>query len=282
MFDNILLPLDGSHSCLRARQVAARLSMKFGSKITAIHVISHDFMHPELKASYNLPPLILEELDKTYQKTGQKILDAAEDYFREAGIRIETVLMKADNPAEIVLEKAKQQNFDLIIIGNISESKSSRYSLGSIAEKVSLHAPCSVIIAKKKTEFKKLLIAYDSSEDAKKALKVGVELCKHFSHTKMTVLNVENGELHRLEPDIAKDIGEKILDEATTFVEGVVCDRRLEYGNPAEMILRISKIDNYDLILLGGRGMGGIRSFFTGSVGTDVSINAQRSVFVVR
>ncbi len=72
MFEDILLPLDGSHSCLRAREIAVEIAKEYNSKITVLHVMSHDFMHPELKANYNLPPLVLQELDKAYEKNGEK------------------------------------------------------------------------------------------------------------------------------------------------------------------------------------------------------------------
>jgi nucleotide-binding universal stress UspA family protein len=281
LFENIILPLDGSHSCLRARELAAVLSKKYGSKITAIHVMSHDFMHPELKANFDLPPLILEELNKAYQKNGEKILKNAEEFFKEEDISISTILERAENPADRILQKAKELNSNLVIMGNIAEEQECSYSLGSVAEKVSLHAQCSVLVAKRKTQLTKLLVAFDNSEQANKALAIAVDLCRHFG-SKMTALNVENAELHRLEPAFAQEVGEKILDKATTTIEGVTCDRRLAFGKPSEMILKIAKIDNYDLILLGSRGLSSIKRFFTGSVSTYVSMNAQCSVMLVR
>ncbi len=167
-------------------------------------------------------------------------------------------------------------------MGNISEDEGSHFSLGSVAEKVSLHSQCSVLIAKRKTSFRKLLVAYDSSKQSKKALKVAVNLCKHFKNAKMTILNIENRELHRLEPEIANEIGEKILEEASTSIEGVACDRRLEFGKPAAIILKIARMEDYDLIVLGSRGLSSIKRFFTGNVGTFVVTNAKRSVILVR
>ena len=73
-FEKILVPVDGSLSCLRAKEVAALIAKKFKSKVKVIHVISHDFMHPELKANYQLPPLVLDQLEKSYLETGKKII----------------------------------------------------------------------------------------------------------------------------------------------------------------------------------------------------------------
>jgi nucleotide-binding universal stress UspA family protein len=80
-FKTLLVPVDGSNSCLRAKQLAASIAKKFQSKVTVIHVVSHDFMHPELKAHHQLPALVLHELDNVYLKAGKKILRHAEELF---------------------------------------------------------------------------------------------------------------------------------------------------------------------------------------------------------
>jgi nucleotide-binding universal stress UspA family protein len=64
-FNKILVPVDGSHSCLHAKLFAVHIAKKFGSKVTVIHVVSHEFMHPELKAQYQLPPSIMQRVDET-------------------------------------------------------------------------------------------------------------------------------------------------------------------------------------------------------------------------
>ncbi|MDQ1278745.1 MAG: hypothetical protein QG670_5 [Thermoproteota archaeon] len=133
LFEKILVPLDGSHSCLRAREIAAAIARKFRSKITIIHVISYDFMHPELKAHHQLPELVLQELDKTYQKAGSKIIRAGEEFFREEDVEVESFLVRAEDPAEKILQKAKESKYDLLVMGNISDTQTERFSLGSVA-----------------------------------------------------------------------------------------------------------------------------------------------------
>jgi nucleotide-binding universal stress UspA family protein len=281
MFEKILLPLDGSHSCLRARELAAVIAKKFGSKVTAIHVISRDFHAIGTERNLRTLELMMEELDKTYQKAGEKILRAATEFFNEEGLVIDTLLENAADPADRILQKAEELRSDVIIMGNISEEQSRRYALGSIAEKISFHSQCPVLIAKRKTKIGRLLVAFDSSEQAREALKYAVNLCKHFKGASMTVLNVESGELHRLNPKLSQAVGEQILDKATTSIEGVTCDTRLEFGKPANMILKIAKIDNYDLIVLGKRGLSSIKRFLIGSVTADVSMRSERSVLIV-
>src|SRR4030043_243428 len=112
-FGKILVAVDGSHSCLRAKELAASLAREFNSKVTVVHVISHDFMHPELKAHHELPSLVLHELDKSYQKAGKKILRAAEDFFKEENLEIESELVRAEDPAEKILQMVKEADYDL-------------------------------------------------------------------------------------------------------------------------------------------------------------------------
>ena len=280
-FGKILVAVDGSHSCLRAKELAASLAREFNSKVTVVHVISHDFMHPELKAHHQLPSLILHELDKSYQKAGRKIIRAAEEFFREENVEIKSELVRAEDPAEKVIQMVKESKYDLLIIGNISETQAERFSLGSVAEKISLYAECPVLIAKKKTKIQKLLVAVDGSEQADKALEYAIQLCQHFK-AKMTLLHVEKDELFRLEPKLTKQVGEQILTDAATKAKDVTYDIRLEFGNPARTILKMAKQEDYDLIVLGSRGVSSVKRFLLGSVSADVSMHAQRSVLIVR
>jgi nucleotide-binding universal stress UspA family protein len=280
-FGKILVAVDGSHSCLRARELAASLAQEFHSQVKVVHVISHDFMHPELKAHHQLPSLILHELDKSYQKAGRKIIRAVEEFFREENVEIESELVRAEDPAEKVIQMVKESNYDLLVIGNISETQAERFSLGNVAEKISLYAECPVLIVKRKTNIKKLLVAIDGSKQANKALGYAIQLCQHYK-AKMTLLHVEQDELFRLEPKVIKQVGEQILTDAAAKAKGVTFETRLEFGNPARTILKMTKQEDYDLIVLGSRGVSSVKRFLLGSVSADVSMHAQRSVLIVR
>lgn len=277
----LLVAVDGSHSCLRAKEMAASLARKFGSKVTVVHVISHDFMHPELKAHHQLPSLILCELDKSFEEAGRKIIKNAEDFFREEKIEVETKLVRSEDAANKILLMIEESEYDLLVVGNISDSHDERYYLGNVAEKISLYAKCPVLVAKRKTTINKLLVAVDGSKQANKALEYAIQLCQHFG-AKMTLIHVEQDELLKLEPQVIKQVGEEILAEAASKTKDVICDTRLEFGNPARTILRVTKQEDYDLIVLGSRGVSRVKRFLLGSVSSDVSMHAQRSVLIVR
>jgi nucleotide-binding universal stress UspA family protein len=281
-FKNILVPVDGSTSCRHARALASVIAKKFHSKITVVHVVSHDFMHPELKSHYQLPPLILHKLNEVYLKSGEKILRTAEEFFKEEGLEVNPLLIRrSEDPADTILNMAKEQSYDLIVIGNRAETQAERFELGSTTEKVALYSKIPVLIAKKKTKLSKLLVAIDGSERAGNALEYATELASEFK-SKLTILYVAESKLASLEHEAVKLIGENILTNAATKTASITPTTRLEFGSPAENIIKTARQENYDLIILGSRGLSSVKRYLLGSVSADVSMHSKRSVLVVR
>jgi len=285
LFKKILVPVDGSHSCLHAKMLAFSIAKKFKSKVTVVHVISHEFMHPELKAQYQLPPSILHKIDESYLKTGKQIIRNAEEMFREAGIDVDARLVTYEDPAEFLLQLVKDEGYNLVVIGNRAKHQSARYSLGSITEKVARHAECPVLIVKQKPKVEKILTAVDGSKYAEKALEYAVQLAQIYS-ANLALLHVEEDKLIRIGGpqvvDCVGTVGECILNDASTKVQGVSFDKMLEYGTPAEIIIKVAKKANVDIIVVGSRGLSSVRRYLLGSVSDDISMHARSSVLIVR
>ena len=70
--------------------------------------------------------------------------DAA-DEVREAGVEVETFAREGD-PADAILDVAEERGADLVVVGNKGMTGAKRFLLGSVPNKVSHHAPCSVLI----------------------------------------------------------------------------------------------------------------------------------------
>ncbi len=285
LLKKILVPVDGSHSCLQAKMLASSIAKKFNLEVTVIHVVSHEFMHPELKAQYRLPHSILHKIDEAYLQAGKKILRTAEELFREDGIAVDARLVTHEDPAEFVLELVKDEKYDLVVIGNRAETQSERYSLGSVTEKVARHAECPVLIVKKKPKVEKIITAIDGSKHADKALEYAVELAKHYS-ANLALVHVEEDKLIRIGGpqvvDCVGTVGECILKDASTKVQGVQFNSMLEYGSPAEVIIKLAKKANVDIIVIGSRGLSSVKRYLLGSVSDDISMHARSSVLIVR
>jgi nucleotide-binding universal stress UspA family protein len=63
------------------------------------------------------------------------------------GIEAECYARKGE-PAEAILDVAEEQRADLIVVGSRGMHSSRRFLLGSVPDKVSHHAPCSVLIVR--------------------------------------------------------------------------------------------------------------------------------------
>jgi len=280
-FKKILVPVDGSHSCLHAEELAAAIAKDFKSKVTVIHVVSHELLHAGLELRYRVPPSVRTEITNWLLQTGKKIVWDAEALFKEEGVEVDVRVIEYEDPAETVIRVAKDEEYDLIVMGNRGETEVEVFSLGSMAEKVFRHAECPVLIVKQKTKLSKILVAVDGSESAEKALKYAVQLAKKHK-AKVTLLNVGESKLFGFKPEVAREVGEHILSDAAAKVKGLKLNTQLEFGNPAETIIEVAEKGNYDFIVVGSRGLSSVKRFFLGSVSDDISHHAKCSVLIVR
>ncbi len=278
----ILVPVDGSHTCLHAEELAVTVAKDFKSKVTVVHVVSHELMQAARKGlGYQVPPSVLSDITNSFLQAGKKVLWEAEALFREEGITVDARIVEYGDPAETILRIAEDEKYGLIVMGNRGETEAEVFSLGSVAEKVSRHAGCPVLIVKQKTKLSRILVAADGSESAEKALEYAVQLARKHK-AKVTLLNVQEAKIFGLKPKVAKEIGERILSGAKAKVKEVEFDGQLESGNPAETTIEVAEKGNYDLIVVGSRGLSSVKRFFLGSVSDDISHHAKCSVLIVR
>ncbi|MEA2335160.1 MAG: hypothetical protein QOG40_1650, partial [Solirubrobacteraceae bacterium] len=73
------------------------------------------------------------------------LLDAAAEVVRGAGVTV-NVYPRQGDPADAILDVAEETDADLIVVGNKGMTGAKRFLLGSVPNKVSHHAPCSVLI----------------------------------------------------------------------------------------------------------------------------------------
>jgi len=139
----------------------------------------------------------------------------------------------------------------------------------------------------------RILVPIDRSQTSQKALQAALDLAKSYSST-VTFLNVlkypPSRDRDRLSEGLEREIekieenSKQLLDEALARAKetGVEASIRLEHGQPADRIIRIAEEEDYDLIIIGAKGMKTARSFLLGSVADKVSHHAACPVFIVR
>lgn len=140
--------------------------------------------------------------------------------------------------------------------------------------------------------YSKILVAYDGSSLSRKAIAHASDLAERYGAA-LTVIHVyqvplvNNGDfMVTLPPDWSQqymDHSFKVLEEAKGLVPGTVkAEFKLIDGDPANTILDYADENGTDLIVLGSRGLGGIREFVLGSVSHNVMQHAKLPVLIVK
>jgi len=147
MFNNILVPLDGSKYSQLALETAIEIAKKFQSKITLIHVSSLSAAVP-LNMYEDTKLLNSDEIAKlisTALEAGFNILAQGQKTVEAHNVPVKTRFKEGHVVQEIV-SLTREGGFDLIIMGAKGISAIREIPLGSISEKVLRNAPCSVMI----------------------------------------------------------------------------------------------------------------------------------------
>jgi nucleotide-binding universal stress UspA family protein len=143
MFKSIVVGTDGSDTATQAVRQAVDLASAVGAKleiVSAYEPVPAQRLNEERRQApedmqWAISPR--EDVDAT--------LEAAAAVARAAGVNVDVYPRQGD-PADAVLDVAEEQNADLVIVGNKGMTGAKRFLLGSVPNKISHHAPCSVMI----------------------------------------------------------------------------------------------------------------------------------------
>jgi nucleotide-binding universal stress UspA family protein len=76
------------------------------------------------------------------------LLESARGSAQAAGVAQVETFARVGDAADAILDVAEEQGADLIVVGNKGMTGATRFLLGSVPNKVSHHAPCSVLIVR--------------------------------------------------------------------------------------------------------------------------------------
>ncbi len=152
----------------------------------------------------------------------------------------------------------------------------------------------------------KILVPIDGSEHSLKALEVAIQIAKKFEG-KITLIHVYSVTVRPIimpEPttltppgvpimtpteisrvvNAAREVGNRILSdgEDKAKAEAVPVEKILTEGHVVHEIIRVAKDGNFDLIVIGARGISHMREMLLGSVTDGVIHHASCPVLVVK
>jgi nucleotide-binding universal stress UspA family protein len=145
MFARIVVGTDGSETAKQAVREATELAKQTGASLDIVSafdpVPSSRLQQERLEAPSDIEHTVnpSEDVDATLAEAAREV--------EGEGVKVRTFARQGE-PADAILDVAEEEKADLIIVGNKGMTGAKRFLLGSVPNKVSHHAPCSVLIVR--------------------------------------------------------------------------------------------------------------------------------------
>lgn len=146
--------------------------------------------------------------------------------------------------------------------------------------------------------YKKILVPYDGSEHAKKALAQAVDIAAAGENAQIFIASVCNmvsamsnfdqvsiaeGVLTtKLSEDLEAQCKSDLKEAASVMPEGIGHEELYEVGSPGPVLLNMAEEHGIDLIVMGSRGLGPLKGIFMGSVSSYLVSRAKCPVLIVK
>lgn len=274
----ILFPTDFSKSAERALPHALEIARRFGGTLTILHVrtpFGDDTASPEFQffdqGKYEL--YVEKQLEQM-----PEIIDATE--------RVDTAMARSISPAAGILEFVTDHQTDMIVMATHGRSALAQFFMGSVAEKMVRHAPCPVLTVadhragyRDQPRYQKILAAFDFSEASKDAVRRGQQFSQVYQAQLEVFYVVEQIVLPPFdkfwEASVRKELPE-VLFSARKAVAEALGEESLENlnlnvqpgdadGKAEGEIVRRAREEEFDLIIMGTRGLTGLDHALLGS-----------------
>jgi nucleotide-binding universal stress UspA family protein len=303
-WQTILAATDLSANSLVAIQYACNLAKLTQGTIILLHVF-------ELPVFASKPDIYFSSRDVTFE------FDAAQSAALE---RLHTIRDEIVNPQvpcvsnmrigilyEEIVDEAEKRRADLIVVGTQGMSGVAKFLMGSTAERVCRHAPCSVLVVRHEPtsdelsaagelKLRKILVPTDLSKNSATAINYATRLAK-LTGAHLTLTHVFQIPDYATNPGIylsptapQSDIAAaqcRALDHLQSLCENITasggkCNAGMRTGVPSQEIIGEAKKIAPDLIVVGTQGATAIARFLTGSTAERVLRHVPCPVLVAR
>jgi nucleotide-binding universal stress UspA family protein len=144
MFSKILIPTDGSELAQKAVTTAVEMAKLQGASLVAVYVID-PFPYIGLGEASALG---LQAYMEEAQAAAHKALGAVRDQAEAVGVKFQGDTIERSAAYEGILDTAKAEGCDLIVMGSHGRQGVKALILGSVAQKVLTHSDTPVLVIK--------------------------------------------------------------------------------------------------------------------------------------
>ncbi|HVO58523.1 MAG TPA: universal stress protein [Dongiaceae bacterium] len=249
-FRNILFATDFSEAAERALPYAAGLARSFAANLYAIHV--------QEPVNYALPVETWQSVELAEEQRIQKLAEAIRKQFPELSPK----LLLGEGTVRGAVEAAVQAHeVDLIVVGTRGRTGLGKALLGSQAEAIVREAKCPVLTVgphadselRQRGKVSSILFATNFGPGSCAAAHLAVSLAEEYQ-AKLTLLHViEHKEAQSGIHEEIATLDENALRRFVPAEAKLWCQPHyiVEWGEPAERILKTAARTSADLIVLG-------------------------------
>jgi len=285
MYEDILLPFDGSDGAAEALHHAAEIAHWADA---TIHVL---FVADTTRDS--VTTVGTQVVDALVQK-GEDVVEEAARTLRTLGANHDSDVVQG-NPAPTIVEYAERYDHDLVVMPTHGREGMSRYLLGSVTEKVVRLSSVPVLTVRMQPDeqlafpYENVLVPTDGSEGASRAAEHALSLAASLDATVHALSVVDDTALG---PDVRSTISEREREQAATAalddlvsagkthgVGNVV--RHVEHGRPVDRILDTIESSDVHAVVMGTTGRRGTDRILLGSVAEQTVRSAPVPVITV-
>jgi nucleotide-binding universal stress UspA family protein len=143
MFKSIVVGTDGSDTASQAVRQAVDLARAIGASVKLVSAYEPVPQQRLAQERRDAPEDVQWAIGPREDVDSR--LESAAAVAREASVDVDVYPRQGD-PADAILDVAEETEADLIVVGNKGMTGARRFLLGSVPNKISHHAPCSVLI----------------------------------------------------------------------------------------------------------------------------------------
>lgn len=144
MYKALLVPTDGSDISRKAVETACSMARLSGARMVVLSV-KGPYPYSAISEMQPVPP---QEYYDAQERMTTEWVNAAQAVAREAGVPCTGFTIEAIHPWEAILEQAKAQGCDLIVMASHGRRGLSALLLGSETQKVLTHSPLPILVVK--------------------------------------------------------------------------------------------------------------------------------------
>lgn len=291
----IVVATDFGPASERAVFLGGELARRTNAELALLHVYDPAPLGPAV--SYPVPVWTGSDYERSMRDRATTQLRRCLDEQLDGVARVSLHALDHSSPVTAVCDFAEAAEADLIVTGTHGREGLEALLMGSVAERIARHAPCSVVAARAKrhpdVETGHVLVCTDFSEGSEAMLRQSGELRALFGN-RLTLLHVyesapdpllrDHPERRRLgETGTTAALLRRALDDLNDrFFAGKADAALIESDHPAEAIVAYAQAREADVIVIGTHGRTGLSRLLIGSVAERVTRTADCSVWVSR